>query len=129
MPPDSVEFSSGTSLSPQCFVLAVALVQTLKEALTLDAWMSARAALTPWGWCPDKRAPIKLKRWLKALHCSFLSGMEVEDVEECFVIRQVTSGFLCVNMYGLMFSQACPLCKVAWLGQVSCGVVLMMPTG
>ena len=83
--------AEATSLSPQPFVLAVPLVQMLKQAVTLDAWMSARAALTPWDWCPDKRAPIKLKRWLKALNGSYLSSGEVGDVEECFVIRQVTS--------------------------------------
>ena len=52
--------------------------------------MSARAALGPWDWCPDKRAPIKLKRWLSKLTAvDILSSATAHQVEQCFVIRQV----------------------------------------
>ena len=87
-------------------MLAVPLVQMLQQALTLDAWMSARAALTPWGWCPDQQAPTKLKRWLKVLSGTrFLNSTEVRDVEECFAIRQVTF-CRCEHEYGLILSPA-----------------------
>ena len=48
-------------------VVAVVLVRVLPQVLNQERWMSARAALGPWDWCPDKRAPIKLKCWLKKL--------------------------------------------------------------
>jgi len=71
-------------------VVAVPLVRVLQQALSQDIWMSAQAALGPWDWCPDKRAPIKLKRWLRKLTAvDILSSDTAHQVEECFVIRQV----------------------------------------
>ncbi len=73
-------------------VVAVVLVRVLQQVLSQARWMSARAALGPWGWCPDKRAPIKLKRWLKKLAAvDILSSDTAHQVEQCFAIRQVCS--------------------------------------
>ena len=71
-------------------VVAVLVVRVLQQALNQETWMSARAALGPWDWCPDKRAPIKLKRWLSKLTAvNIMSSDTAHQVEHCFVIRQV----------------------------------------
>ena len=71
-------------------VVAVLVVRMLQQALNQETWMSARAALGPWDWCPDKRAPIKLKRWLSKLTAvNIMSSDTAHQMEHCFVIRQV----------------------------------------
>ncbi|KAL0032412.1 hypothetical protein WJX79_010056 [Trebouxia sp. C0005] len=73
----------------QTRTLLMSLVRVLQLALNQDIWMSARAALGPWSWCPDKQAPIKLKRWLRKLTAvNALSSVTADEVEQCFVIRQ-----------------------------------------
>ncbi len=62
----------------------------LEVALVEEPWMSARAALGVWDWCPDAQAPAKLKRWLKTLSSGrALTGVAVRRVEECFTVRVV----------------------------------------
>ncbi|DBA65715.1 TPA: hypothetical protein ACH3X2_002762 [Trebouxia sp. C0005] len=73
----------------QTRTLLMSLVRVLQLVLNQDIWMSARAALGPWSWCPDKQAPIKLKRWLRKLTAvNALSSVTADEVEQCFVIRQ-----------------------------------------
>jgi len=74
-------------------VCADTLWSVLKVVRTQHLWMSAWAALGPWGWCRDKKAPFMLKRWLRRLQAEeVVTELAVSDIQECLIIPQVCSG-------------------------------------
>jgi len=73
-------------------VCAGTLLSVLKVMRTQQLWMSAWAALGPWGWCRDKKTPLMFKRWLRRLQAGdVVSELTVSDIQECFTIPQVCS--------------------------------------
>ncbi|KAL0047080.1 hypothetical protein WJX82_005974 [Trebouxia sp. C0006] len=65
------------------------LLSVLKVMRTQQLWMSAWAALAPWGWCKEKTAQFMLKRWLRRLQAEgVVTELATSDIQECFTIPQ-----------------------------------------
>ena len=74
-------------------VCADTLLGVLKVMRTQHLWMSAWAALAPWGWCREKTGRFMLKRWLRRIQAEdVITELVASDIQECFTIPQVCPG-------------------------------------
>ena len=96
MPHKAVQCNAMQCNAMQCIishVCADTLLGVLKVMRTQHLWMSAWAALAPWGWCREKTGRFMLKRWLRRIQAEdVITELVASDIQECFTIPQVCPG-------------------------------------